>query len=639
MDSLRTDAEDIIQAIPSGLFIYRFEAPDALYLLSGNPEARRLTGLDPQDWKGREFKEIWPTATEAGITDKYLEVMRTGKVFEAEDLHYEDQRLSGAFRIRAFALPEQRLAVAFENITERKKAEQSLKESQELLSLFISRSPIFAYIKQCTQTESRVLHASENYIQMIGIRGSQMVGKTMFELFPPEFAAKITADDWAVVSKGKVLHLEEELGGRSYDTIKFPITQGGQTMLAGYTIDRTERKEAEAKRLALEAQLQQAMKMEAVGRLAGGVAHDFNNLLTGIVGNAELALLLHHPSEPLAEALKEILKAAGSATELTRQLLAFSRKQPIVPRLVNLNDLVDSVQKMLIRVIGEDIRLVTTLEPDLWAVMVDPGQFEQILANLAVNARDAMPDGGQLTLTTANLPAGSPACSGRAGAITGDQVLLAVRDTGHGMTSEVKARLFEPFFTTKGLGKGTGLGLATSYGAVTQMGGCIEVDSQVGQGSTFSIRLPRAVGAAVALPQANPASQMPGGTETILVAEDEERIRELVLVILRRLGYKVLAAADGQEALALAEAYPQPIHLLLTDVVMPKMNGQELARRFTPLHPESRILFTSGYAEDSIVHHGVVEAGLSFLAKPYLPQTLAKKVREVLDWQPAPTNS
>lgn len=408
-------------------------------------------------------------------------------------------------------------------------------------------------------------------------------------------------------------------------------TEDGGTLWHGIISDITERKEAEQTREKLEGQLQQAMKMEAIGRLAGGIAHDFNNLLTGIMGNVQLAMLDLEAGDPLVQTLTEVARSAESAAALTRQLLAFSRKQLIEPKVIDLNELVSTLRKMLARLIGEDIELKTMSEKRLGAVKVDPGQFEQILVNLAVNARDAMPDGGKLLIETANLELDDDYCLTHPNAAPGSYVLLAVSDNGIGMSAAVKSRLFEPFFTTKPKGRGTGLGLATVYGAVKQAGGNVEVYSEEGKGTTFKIFLPRVLEKTEKFEKDRHASPMLGGNETVLLVEDEAIVRDLAVKVLTRLGYQVLQAADGGAAYAAAEKHRAPIHLLLTDVVLPNINGRQLSEQIRKLKPEIKVLFTSGYTENAIAHHGVIDAGVSFIGKPYTLEALAKKVRDTLD--------
>jgi GAF domain-containing protein len=380
-------------------------------------------------------------------------------------------------------------------------------------------------------------------------------------------------------------------------------------------------------------QLTQAQKMDAVGRLAGGIAHDFNNLLTVILGHADLLLDPLRPEDPLRRRLDLIKTTAGRAADLTRQLLAFSRKQVLQPAVLDLNAVTAGTQEMLGRLIGEHIALVTALDPALGRVKADPGQIEQVIMNLVINARDAMPHGGHLTLETANVELDEAYVRGHVEARPGPCVMLAVSDTGVGMSPEVQAHIFEPFFTTKGPGQGTGLGLATVYGIVKQSGGYIDALSEPGHGTSFKIYLPR-VEEAVAVGTRDPApTAAPKGTETILLVEDQDGVRELARDILRANGYTVFEARHGGEALLTCERHPGPLHLLLTDVVMPQMSGRELAERLAPLRPAMRVLYMSGYTEDAVVHHGVrtVGSGPGFLQKPFTPATLACKVREILD--------
>ena len=416
------------------------------------------------------------------------------------------------------------------------------------------------------------------------------------------------------------------------DTTKLPLTdETGQVYgVLGVYDDITERRQAEEERAKLLEQLQQSAKMEAVGRLAGGVAHDFNNLLTAILGNVELARSdLHSPSE-LDHYLGEVQKAAESAASVTRQLLAFSRKQIIEPRVVDLNELVTRLQKMLVRLIGEDVALQTVLAPALGSVKVDPGQFEQALVNLAVNARDAMPDGGTLLIETANVELDEHYCASHPQLVPGPFVLVAATDTGTGMSESVRSRLFEPFFTTKPKGRGTGLGLATTFGAVAQAGGTIEVYSEVGMGTTFKIYLPRVTQLPAGLPVGPPSELLLGRGEHVLLVEDDASVRALTAAMLDHLGYSVRPAPNGVEALKIASQRREQVDLLMTDVVMPGLNGRELAEGLLKLYPNAKVLFTSGYTENIIVHHGLVDPRLKFIAKPYSLQALATKLKEVL---------
>ena len=393
----------------------------------------------------------------------------------------------------------------------------------------------------------------------------------------------------------------------------------------------TERIHAEKERAALEEQLRESQKMEAIGRLAGGVAHDFNNLLTVINGYIQLSLMNLGNDDPLRKNIDHIQGAANRAANLTRQLLAFSRRQILEFKILDLNTSLHDLNKMLHRVIGEDIELVNVLSKDLGKIKGDPGQIEQVIINLAVNARDAMPKGGRLVLETANVELDEECARTQMSVNPGSYVKLSVIDTGTGMTPEVKERVFEPFFTTKEKGKGTGLGLATVYGIVKQSGGDICVDSQLGQGTVFDIYFPRMDGSAERLEEKEEGVETPRGKETILLAEDEEMVRELASVFLRSLGYTILEAKQGNEALLIFGQHKGSIDLLLTDVVMPGMSGRELAGHLASLGSKMKVLYMSGYTDDAIVRHGVLEKGVEFIQKPFTVARLAKKVRKVLD--------
>jgi two-component system, cell cycle sensor histidine kinase and response regulator CckA len=384
-------------------------------------------------------------------------------------------------------------------------------------------------------------------------------------------------------------------------------------------------------KLGLEEQFNQAQKMESIGRLTGGVAHDFNNLLTTIIGNADLLGSELDKESPLYEYMADISDAAKRAANLTRQLLAFSRKQILQPEVVDLNEAVSDMKNMLRRVLREDIELTTVLAPELGKVLADIGQIEQVIMNLVVNACDAMPEGGRLTIETADVELDERYARTHWAVTPGPHVMMAVSDTGCGMSSEILDQLFEPFFTTKEKGKGTGLGLPTVYGIVKQSQGDIRVYSEPGKGTSFKIYLPR-VDRDVEKKRRAVSQASPGGSETILVVEDEEQVRRLAVTILTGYGYRVLTAGNGPEAVETAEGHEGPIHLLLTDVVMPGgMNGRELADALTGLRPEIKVLFMSGYTDNAIGHHGVMDTGVNFLQKPFTPDALSRKVREVLN--------
>jgi len=430
----------------------------------------------------------------------------------------------------------------------------------------------------------------------------------------------------AIVPKGQPLRHVLCSGGPLFDA------EGKKLGAVVAMYDITERRQAEQKLRESEAKFLQAQKMEAVGRLAGGVAHDFNNILTAIYGYSEVILTKVPQDHRAYYCASEIRKAAERAAALTQQLLAFSRKQTLRLQVVSLNELIQNLRKMLERLIGEDVELKTALADWLWPVKVDPNRIGQVLMNLAVNARDAMPRGGKLLLETQNLRVGENYVQQHPGTAAGEYVMLAVSDTGTGMDKETQSRLFEPFFTTKELGKGTGLGLATVYGIVKQCGGNIWVYSEPGKGTTFKIYLPRAQEEAVALKAttAGPSIEQVGGKETFLLVEDDEAVRNLMTTVLEEKGYKVLAAGDGEEALHLFGDYSGPVDLLITDMVMPKINGREMAEKMNQKRPGLKVLYMSGYTSNVIAHQNVLDSGVEFIEKPVTVEALLRKIREML---------
>jgi len=509
-------------------------------------------------------------------------------------------------------------------------SEQALRASEARLRLLTAQMPGVLWT---TDLDLKITWASGAALGDMSQQNAEVVGWTLFHFFHTEDPAFLPIAAHKRALAGENVSFEFDWFGRSYETHVEPLRGTDETLVGAISValDITDRKNAEEALRASEEQLRQSQKMEAVGRLAGGVAHDFNNSLTAILGYAEMIARKLPPRDPLQESANEIIRSATRSAGFTRQLLAFSRRQVLQPKVLDLNAEVTDMEKLLRRLIGEDIHLIIQLGPGLSCVKADPGQIEQVILNLAVNARDAMPRGGRLTIETANVMLDAAFSARHEGVQPGAYVMLAVNDTGVGMDAETQLHLFEPFFTTKEVGKGTGLGLSTVYGIVNQSGGHILVVSSVGQGTAFKIYLPRVDEVGEEPPPREPKDTLsPPGSETILLVEDEDTVRTLVRLNLEDGGYQVLEAADGREALRVSAEHPQPIHLLLTDVVMPHLTGPELAKRLQPLRPETRIIYMSGYAAQAI-HTGMIRPGDVFIEKPFTNDLLLRKIREVLD--------
>ncbi len=511
---------------------------------------------------------------------------------------------------------------------ERKRAEESLAASEERYRVLFENAA--EGIGAVDPETGRNLYFNRSLREMFGYSEEEFTHLTIANLLPKE---RLEAGRRALeaIVRGESRRFSSiscvRKDGSTFEAdIHGSVTIiEGRKVAFGFVTDVTGR-------VRLEEQLRQAQKMEAVGQLAGGIAHDFNNLVTVISGNSELLLSETPHDDPRRAPLVDIRAAGDRAASLTRQLLAFSRKQILEPRLVDLNDSIQGIEKMLRRLIGEDVVLVTDLAPEVLWIKVDPGQLEQIVMNVAVNARDAMPFGGRVSIRTGPAPGkAAPGPERR------PPVILSISDTGTGMTADVKDHIFEPFFTTKGVGKGTGLGLSTVFGIVKQSGGDIRVDSEPGKGSTFTITLPSAAPPVRGRGSGAAHHALPLGTETILMVEDEEPVRRLLKRTLEGVGFIVLEARDGAEALAIAQARSEPLDILVTDVVMPGMGGRELAEKIRRERPGLRMLFMSGYTEDVMLRHGIHESGVAFLQKPFSAAELVRKVREVLDWKAAPS--
>jgi len=521
------------------------------------------------------------------------------------------------------------------DITERKLAEEVIKDSEERYRTAIENSNDgVAIVKGDFH-----LYVNQKLLEMFGYNHpEEIVGKPVSVTVHPDDRDRVM-EITLKRQKGKDVPSKYEFKGirKDGDIIYVEVsatktTYRGEAVSLAYLRDITEHKRVEQEMMNLQDQLRQSQKIEAIGRLAGGISHDFNNLLTVIKGYSQLSLLEFKEGDPLRGNLEEINNAADRAADLTHQLLAFSRRQILEFKVIDLNTALRNLEKMLRRVIGENIELVIHLPEDLGGVKTDPGQIEQVIMNLAVNARDAMPEGGKLVIETANVELDEEYVRNHVAVKTGGYVMLAVSDTGVGMTPEVRDRVFEPFFTTKEEGKGTGLGLATVYGIVKQSGGNIWVYSELGKGTTFKIYFPRVDEPLDEISEkVTVGKELLRGSETILVVEDEEEVRRLTVRIFKELGYEVLEAGQGIDTFPVADEHKGPIHLLLTDVVMPKMSGRELAERLKPLYPKMKVLYMSGYTDNAITHHGVLEKGINYIPKPFTVDGLARKVREVLD--------
>ncbi|MCE5263479.1 MAG: PAS domain S-box protein [Deltaproteobacteria bacterium] len=559
---------------------------------------------------------------EYGDTNEYTMLRKDGSTFPAE-IHsvaiIKDGRTVG---LRGFII----------DITRRKQAEEELRKSEEKFRLLIENAPDAIYV----HADARFVYLNPAAVNLFGAEcADQLIGARIMDRYSPDYHEMIAGRLHDLYEKRRTLPIVEQvylrLDGSSVpvEAHAVPIVYNDQNAALTFARDITDRRQAEAERAKLQGQFIQAQKMESIGRLAGGVAHDFNNMLGVILGHAEMAIGKAEKGQPLVSNLLEIRKAAERSAELTRQLLAFARKQMVSPRLLDLNEVVAGMLKMLKRLIGEEIELAWLPGEALWPVRIDPSQIDQILANLSVNARDAIGGAGRIAIETKNVRLDETYCIDHDGMVPGEYVMLAVGDDGCGMDAETLGKLFEPFFTTKEVGKGTGLGLATVYGIVKQNNGFVDVESKPERGTTFRIYLPRHIGQSEQV-RLEAAEQATPRHETVLVVDDEPALLELSKSVLEAQGYRVLTAGTPGEALRLAGEHAGEIHLLLTDVVMPEMDGRNLAKKMLSLHPNLRRLFMSGYTADAIAHRGVLDEGASFIQKPFSIKELAAKVREAL---------
>ena len=627
-NALRESEEKFRKAFMTGADAYYIATLKEGKIVEANDRFREVFGYSREEVIGKTSLQLGLFANPADRQKLVSEIRSKGY---ARDLELKGRRKDGAVvtvLISANVLEgsnEQMTLGVVRDITEQKTAEQALVRLRQAMDA--SGEVIFM-----TDCEGVITLTNPEFTRLYGYTPEEVVGKKS----PRILKSGSMSEDWYAtfwrtimqkqVAKGEFVNKTKDGRLVCVESSANPVLDehGEITGFLAIQRDVTSRKH-------LEEQFLQAQKMEAVGRLAGGVAHDFNNLLTIINGYSQLlkeGLETHHSLSPYID---EILKAGDRASVLTRQLLAFSRRQVLAPKILDLNQVVANVEKMLRRLIGEDIELCTVLSPDLWHVQADPGQVEQVLMNLVINSRDAMPQGGKLTIETANIQLDELYALGHAGVTSGPHAVLTVSDSGMGMDAETKSHIFEPFFTTKEQGKGTGLGLATVYGIVKQTGGHIWVYSELGKGTTFKVYFPRVEGEVEVDVGRRERREVRGGTETILIVEDEDAVRKLAMSVLESHGYRILAASGPEEANLICQKHSEPIHLLLTDVVMPQWSGRNLAEYLKFLRPEMKILYMSGYTDDTVVRHGVIREGMPFLQKPFTPEALLRRVRGLLD--------
>jgi PAS domain S-box-containing protein len=596
------------------------------HICDANRAALAAYGYSLDEITELDIQRLRAPSTQDEIHDQMARAATDGVQFETMHVRRDGTEFPCEVSSRRVELDGQSFLVSvIRDLTEKRRAAAALREQENLFTTVFHNSPVVVSIVNLD--DQRYVDVSDSYLRIMGLRRDEVIGKTFVDLGlsldPPDLERFTHAVQTRFA--GEFVVRVRTRDGRTLDTIhslEF-IELAGKPCVVAFAHDITAHKR-------LEEQLQHAQRMEAVGRLAGGVAHDFNNILTAVRGHSEILLTVLDQDSPHRRHADQIHRAALRAAALTSQLLAFSRKQVLQPRTIDLNALVANLTVMLRRLIGEHVELRTTLAERLGAVRADAGQIEQVLTNLVINSRDAMPSGGVLSIATENVDIKNAGESQLVGAPAGRWVVFSVRDTGSGMDAATRARIFEPFFTTKEAGKGTGLGLSTAYGIVTQSGGQIAVDSAIGGGTTFRVFLPRIDAPTTASGRfALDDAAGPRGTETVLLVEDDGDVREFVRDVLRAHGYDVIPAVDGAQALALIEQHAGPIHLVVTDVIMPRMMGSEVAARIAALRPSIKVLYISGYPGDAIVKQGVPEQ--AFVQKPFSVAALARRVRALLD--------
>ncbi len=632
----------VVQASPMGIHMYELKPGGDLVFTGANPAADTILGVDNSQFVGLTIEEAFPPMRGTELVDRYREAASGGTPWRASQVNYEDDQIAGAYEVHVFQTSPGRIAALFLDITDRLRAEASVRESEQRhRALFESMAQGVVY----QDTDGRITEANPAAERILGLTVDQMTGRTSADArwkAVRENGSKLPGSEHpAMVSlrTGKPANAlmgvdnPTEGGRRWIDVWSTPQFREGEPepfrVFSTFT-DITERLSARRRREELEQQLRQSQKMDAIGQLAGGIAHDFNNLLTTISGYSELVWEDIGEDSQLRSDVGEIRKAAERAAALTQQLLAFSRKQIISPRVLDINKRIDDAHNMLERLLGETIELKLSIGADPCRVEADPGQIDQVLINLAVNARDAMPEGGVLELSAGHATLDEQFCRTVPDVEPGEFVAITVRDTGHGMSQDILGRIFEPFFTTKEAGRGTGLGLSTVYGIVKQNRGAVKISSRPGEGTTATIYLPVAVAGAREYVDTRHPEKL-RGDETILLVEDEDTVKSLTKKLLTSRGYNVIAADDTKHAIQICEDQDRHIDLLLTDVVMPQMDGRELYDQLERIRPRLKVLYMSGYAVDVITRHGVLDRDITFIAKPFSLSTLASRIREVLE--------